>query len=138
MYPPKPLQKSTLRCRRKHLHDAVHTSLCSYTVELCTPHRAPWAQWTSYNGSRVFRLTPSGPVGPGASHVSDSRVSDIVIYIYIYICIYYTPFAKCLVANSWGLRVAQLQRAPIGVEVDFLLCMRPRHFFHTVHDRPYS
>jgi len=51
-------------------------------VELCTPHRALWAQWTSYSGSRMFRLTPSGPVGQEVSHVSASHVSDIVTHPY--------------------------------------------------------
>jgi len=58
-------------------------SLCSYSVGLGTPHRAPWAQgrtqralaWaglfcTSRSCSRVFRHAPSGPVGPGAGHVT--------------------------------------------------------------------
>ena len=38
-------------------------------------------------------------------------------------------FAQCPVANSWGLRVAQLQRAPIGLELDFFLCMASEAFF---------
>ena len=62
---------------------ALVLSLCSYSVGLGKPHRAPWAQgqtqralaWaglfcTSRSGSRVFRRAPSGPVGPGAGQVA--------------------------------------------------------------------
>jgi len=71
-------------------------SLCSYSVGLGTPHRAPWAQGRTQRalagGAAVLiaqllscvQAAPWGLVAPWAGHVIRAHVNEIVIYIYIY------------------------------------------------------
>ena len=44
--------------------------------------------------------------------------------------------AKCPRANAWGLQVGLLQRAPLGLELDYLLCMVPEAFYTRHSSRP--